>query len=206
MPRHTFKFSPEFQERFKSEIRQAIVGVDPARFRQEPQYTSAILSRLHGIEVRSDSGEYASVQATDIADRGPNSAEHRYGADFVITATVSDSQRTIRKAILVQVKSKPINKLSNKNMKDLKEQIDKMKKVVDSPKVAGIRKENDQAMLEISSGNRVLNGETYSKTDFPEYLNQRVVTTMDGTTKSEVVDALQESNLKKLDLMIKKEK
>jgi len=204
MPRHTFKFSPEFQERLKRDIRHAFVDIDPARFRQEPNYTSAILGRLHGIEVRSDYGEYARIQATDIDDRGANSAEYRYGADFAITATVTDPQRTIRKAILVQVKGLPIDELSPSVMTDLKEQIGKMKKVVDSPKVAGIRKEEGKAMLEISSGNRVLNGETYSKTDFPEYFNQRVITTLDGTTKSEVVDALQESDLKKLDLLIKK--
>ena len=204
MPKHTFRFSKDFLERLKRDIRQAFVGVEPVRFGQEPNYTSAILSRLHGIKVQSDYGEYAKIQATNFDDRGPNSAEHRYGADFAITATVSDPQKTIRKAILVQVKGEPIDDLPPQEMDRLKKQIATMKQVVNSPKVAGIRKEERQAMLEISSGNRVLDGETYSKTDFPEYFNQRVITTLDGTTNEEVVDALQESDLKKLDLRIKK--
>lgn len=204
MSRHSFKYSREFLDELRSKIEAAFDNLEPERFRQEPKYTSAILGRLHGIEVSSAYGEYARIQATDIDDRGRDSAESRYGADFAITATVGDGKKTIKKAILVQVKNKPIDTLSSSEIENLNEQIKKMKKAVASPKVAGIRRENGRGMLEVSSGNRIANGEPYTKSDFPTYFNQRVITTLDGCTDDSVVDALQESNLRKLDVLVSK--
>ena len=204
MPRHSFKYSKEFLSALREKIQNAFLGLQPERFGQEPQYTSALLGRLHGIEVQSLYGEYARIEATDIDDRGPGSAESRYGADFAITATVGDSKRKIRKAILVQVKNRPIDDLTPSQEKDLKKQINKMKAVVSSPKVAGIRRSRGSAMLEVSSGNKVISGEEYTKSDFPTYFNQRVITTLDGTTDEKTVEALQESDLRKLDVLIKK--
>jgi len=204
MPRHAFRYSREFLQELRSEISSAFLGVEPHRFGQESQYTSAILGRLHGIEVISWYGEYARIEGTDIDDRGRGSAEHRYGADFVITATVGDSTKKVRKAILVQVKNQPIDTLSASSASDLKEQITRMKAVVSSPKVAGIRRDEESAMLEMSSGNKVLSDMEYSKSDFPEYFNQRVITTLDGTTDETIIEALQDSHLKKLDVLVKR--
>ncbi len=203
MPKHTFKFSSEFLSLLRQKIADAFVGLQPERFGQEPKYTSAVLGRLHGIEVENSYGEYVKIEATDIDDRGANSAESRYGADFAITATVRDSKRTIRKAILVQVKNQPIDSLSPSQERGLKEQIQKMKNVVSAPKVAGIRRDAHGSMLEVSSGNKILRGEDYSKSDFPAYFNQRVITTLDGTTDKKVIDALQASDLRKLDVIVK---
>ena len=136
-------------------------------------------------------GKYAKIEATDIDDRGRGSAESRYCADFAITATVGDFQKTVRKAILFQVKNQPVDSLFPSETKNLKEQIKKMKKVVSSPKISVIRRSRKGAMLEVYS-NRALSG-----------FNQRVITTLDGTTDETIVDALQESNLKKLNVYIK---
>ena len=87
MPRHTFSFSPEFLDTLRRRIRRAFQEVEIDQFSQEPSYTSAILSKLHGIEIASKNGEYIKLEATDIANRGQGSAEYRYGADFAITAT-----------------------------------------------------------------------------------------------------------------------
>lgn len=204
MPRHSFKYSKEFLSELREKIQKAFSGLSPERFGQEPNYTSALLGRLQGIEVQSQYGEYAKIEATVVDDRGADSAESRYGADFVITATVGDSKQKIKKAILVQVKNRSIETLSSSQKKDLKEQINKMKTVVSSPKIAGIRRSQGSAMLEVSSGNKMLNDEEYTKSDFPTYFNQRVITTLDGTTDKTIVEALQESNLRKLDVLIKK--
>ena len=204
MPRHAFKYSREFLDELRGKIESVFDNLEPERFGQEPKYTSAILGRLHGIEVRSPHGEYAKIQATDIDDRGRDSAESRYGADFAITATVGDSQRKVRKVILVQVKNHPIDTISRSQLENLKGQVRKMQRVVSSPKVAGIRREGGKAMLEVSSGNKVVKEETFMKSDFPAYFNQRVITTLDGSTDQKIVDALQESNLRKLDVLIKK--
>ena len=205
MPRHCFKYSREFLDELREKIENAFKNIEPERFRQEPNYTSALLGRLHGIEVQSSLGEYARIQATDIDAIGPGSAEHRYGADFAITATVGDSSRRVRKVILVQVKNQPIDSLQPGQLNALKKQIGKMQNVVASPKVAGIRRAPGRAMLEVSSGNKVMAEETYMKSDFPAYFNQRVITTLDGTTDQDTVDALQESDLRKLDVFVERE-
>jgi len=178
--------------------------VEIDRFSQEPSYTSAILSKLHGIEIASKSGEYIKLEATDIADRGQGSAEYRYGADLAITATVSDGTKKVRKAILFQVKAAPIGSLPNSTLKGLKQQIRKMKRVVNAPKVAGIRKIDGWGMFEISSGNRIVEDQNFTKFDFPEYFNQRVITTLDGETDERIVNAVQESSLRKLDVLLNK--
>ena len=161
MTRHSFKYSKEFLSELREKIQNAFLGLQPERFGQEPNYTSALLGRPHGIEVKSRYGEYARIKATNIDDRGPGSAESRYGADFAITATVGDSKRKIRKAILVQVKNQPIDTLTPSQKKDLKKQINKMKAVVSSPKVAGIRRNRGSAMLEVSSASLLNSGKAF---------------------------------------------
>jgi len=203
MPKHTFSYSKEFLNQVREAVRNVFDVIEIARFSQEASYSSAILSRLHGIEIQSTIGEYVKIESTVVDDRGPNAAESRYGADFSITATISDGNTTIRKAILFQVKSLEIDKLNLSELERLKNQIRRMKNVVDAPKVAGLREEGVKGMFEISSGNKILNDLEYSKTDFPEYFNQRVITTLDGTTDNIIVDGIQESNLKKLDVVVK---
>jgi hypothetical protein len=195
MPRHAFSYSETFLSSMRDALQKAFDALEERRFPQEPKFTSALLGRLQGVEVTSPFGEFVRIDTTDVGDRGRDSAEKRTGADFVITATCSDGNFVVRKAILFQIKEGPIKGLAPAKRKELEEQVKKMRTVVNAPKVGGIIREGGKAMIEVASGNRFLDGEDFSTYDFPSYFNQRVITTLDGNTDPYTVDRLQDGDL-----------
>jgi hypothetical protein len=198
MPRHSFSYSRDFLDDVRKALTDAISGLEERRFPQEPKLTSALLGRLQGIEIRSKHGEYLRIDTTDVADRGRASAEKRTGADFVITATCADSEKKIRKAIMFQMKEGDLKGLSPAKREALSEQVEKMKKIVDAPKIGGIVRKNGRPEIQIASGNRFLAGEDFRAQDFASYFNQRVITTLDGITDSHTVDRLQDGICRRL--------
>jgi len=197
MPKHAFKFPPEVVAAVKQHVRKAIAAVNPARFHQEANYTSALVSQLQG-EVYK--GEHGSVtfESTVFDDRGPNSAESRFGADHAITAIISDGHTTIRKAILVQAKLGHIDTMSPSEKDSLKSQIRKMKQLVNAPKVMEISEAANARAPAMISGNQVLGDQPYKPMTLPEYFAARVTTTLDGCTDAEVVAAVQQSSLSRI--------
>lgn len=202
MPKHAFRFPREVVEATKRHVRSAINAVAPERYKQEANYTAALLARLEGTAY---DGKYGQVvfTATVFDDRGPNSAESRYGADHAITATISDGRTTITKAILVQSKLGHIDDLTKKDKDFLRDQIGKMKKVVPSPKVMEIPAIHGKRYPAVISGNRILEGNEYRSQRLPEYFVARITTTLDGCTDPEVVAAVKDSSLSKLNLHAK---
>ena len=200
MPKHAFKFPREVGTAIRLHVYNAIKDLSPERYRQEPNYTAALLGRLEGIAYEGIHGKVV-FSATVFDDRGPNSAESKYGADHAITAKISDGTTTIRKAILVQAKLGYINELSNQGIERLKMQIKKMKLIVPSPKVMEIPVSDGMRLPAMISGNRILKGsEEYFALPLPEYFAARVVTTLDGCTKPDVVAAVQDSKLSRLNM------
>ena len=126
MPKHAFRFPPEVINAVKQHVRNAIDKVPAKRYRQEANYTAALMGCLNGTAY---DGKYGSIifTSTVFDDRGRNSAESRYGADHAITATVSDGEIIIQKVILVQAKLGRVADMKGKNVRFLKEQISKMK-------------------------------------------------------------------------------
>lgn len=194
MPRHSFSYSRRFLDSVRNAISEAIKGLDERRFPQEPKFTSALLGRLHGIEIRTNLGEYLRIDTTDVADRGDNSAEKRSGADLVITATCADNEKKVRKAIMFQLKEGSLHGLPPAKRKGLSDQIKKMKHLVNSPKIGAILRQNGKFTLEVGSGNRFLQGDDFQVQDFASYFNQRVITTLDGNTDAYTVDRLQDGD------------
>ena len=197
MPKHAFKFPPEVVEAVRRHVKHAIEAVDPRRFRQEPNYTAALVSRLDGTAYE---GPYGSVvfHATVFDAMGPNSAESRLGADHAITATISDGHRTIKKAILVQAKLGDLHDMSQGKATVLHKQIQKMKRLVPAPKVMQIPESGNRRSPQMVSGNNVLKGRSYRPMDLEDYFVARVTTTLDGCTDPQVVEIVQESSLTKL--------
>jgi len=195
MPRHAFSYSREFLDAVRKALTDALAGLEERRFPQEPKLTSALLGRLQGLEIRTQHGEYLRIDTTDVADRGRDSAEKRTGADFVITATCADNEKKIRKAILFQLKEGSLRGLAPAKRKELTEQVEKMKRIVNAPKIGGIIRRNGQATIGVASGNRFLEGDDFQVQDFPSYFNQRVITTLDGNTDAATVDSLQDGDL-----------
>ncbi|MFZ4683274.1 MAG: hypothetical protein ACOYMS_12285 [Terrimicrobiaceae bacterium] len=203
MPRHAFSYSADFTNQIRNALTEAIEALDEFRFPQEPKFTSALLGKLHGLEIQSNNGEHIKIETTDVADRGKNSAEYRSGADFVITATCSDGSKTVRKAILFQLKEGNLRGMSPSARKELENQINKMKCVVNAPKIGGIIREYGKAKIMIASANRFLEGDDFQLQDFPVYFNQRVITTLDGNTDQSTVNKLQNGNLPAIKATIK---
>lgn len=199
MPKHVFSFPPEVIKAVQEHVRRAIEAVEPSRFNQESQYTSALANRLQGIAYK---GPGASVvfQSTSFDDRGRSSAEKRLGADFAITATISDGTTRIRKAILTQAKRGRIEDLDRTGREDLETKIRKMKQLVDAPKVMEIPERSGRRYPAMVSGNTVLAGRPYTPSGLPSYFTSRILTTLDGSTDPDVVDAVQDSSLPRIDV------
>ncbi len=197
MPKHAFNFPREVVEAVRTHVRKAIESVAPERYRQEPNYTAALVNRLEGTAY---DGELGSVVFTSTVfdSIGRNTAESRYGADHAITATISDGSTTIRKAILVQAKLGAIEDQDERERRALIEQIVKMLKLVPAPKVMEILEEDGRRTPRIISGRRILAGNPYVPVELPDYFVARVLTTLDGCTNSKVVDAVQDSRLSRL--------
>jgi hypothetical protein len=197
MPKHAFKFPREVVESVKRHVRRAIEGVEPNRYRQEANYTAALVNRLEGTAYQ---GEHGSVvfHSTVFDDRGPNSAESRLGADHAITATISDGRSTVQKIILVQAKLGHLTDMDTSESDFLKEQLRKMKHLVEAPKVMEIPEFSGGRYPQIVSGNNFLDDQLYTPMDLPDYFVARVTTTLDGCTDPEVISTVQDSSLTRL--------
>jgi hypothetical protein len=202
MPKHAFRFPPEVVSAVKEHVRRAIEAVDPTRYGQEANYTAALVSQLEGVAYQEQHGS-VEFHSTVFDDRGPGSAESRYGADFAITATVSDGTTTIRKAILVQAKLGYLDDMSAADAAFLQSQIEEMKQLVDAPKVMEIPEDSGRRYPSMVSGNNGLDHEPYISMELPDYFTARVTTTLDGTTDASVVDTVQDSSLSRVDLIAK---
>jgi hypothetical protein len=194
MPRHALRFPPDVAAAVRAHVRSAVAAVDPARYKQEAPYTSALANRLEGVAYKGPSGEVI-FKSTIVDDRGRNAAESRYGADLALTATVSDGSQSIEKVILVQAKLGDVACLDRNGEASLREQIEKMRMLVDAPKVMQIPERDGQRIPQMISGKRLLDGGEYSPMDLDDYFVARVLTTLDGCTKQSVVQQVQDSSL-----------
>ena len=188
----------------RQHVRQAIAGVDPARFSQEANYTAALLGRLDG---PAYAGVHGSVvfRSTVFNDRGTNSAEKRFGADHAITATISDGRQTINKVILVQAKLGTLERMGRKERDFLKEQIEKMHGLVPFPKVMQISETQSplRRSPQMVSGNKVLEDLPYRPMDLEDYFVARILTTLDGCTDPNIVASVQDSSLSRVQVSAK---
>jgi hypothetical protein len=202
MPKHAFKFPRQVVESIKQHVRLAIEAVGPNRYRQEANYTAALVNRLEGTAYQ---GEHGSVvfHSTVFDDRGPKSASSRLGADHAITATISDRMRIVQKAIMVQAKLGHLTDMDERESDFLKEQLGKMKQLVEAPKVMEIPEFGGRRYPQMVSGNNFLDDQPYNPMDLPDYFVARVTTTLDGCTDPEVVSIVQDSSLTQLHIDVK---
>ncbi len=202
MPKHAFKFPSKVVDAIKRHVRNAVEAVEPARYRQEANYTAALVSQLDGTVYEGEHGIVV-FRSTVFDDRGPGSAESRFGADHAITATVSDGTTTIRKATLVQAKLGRLDEMSARETDFLKSQLSKMKHLVHAPKVMEIPEHSGRRFPAMISGNNVLSDQPYTPMDLPNYFAARVTTTLDGCTNRKVVEAVQDSSLSRIEVTAK---
>lgn len=197
MPRHTFSFPEEIRNAVKQYTRSRIARLNPRRFNQEPQYYAALIHDLEGVPYEGAYG-FVRFEATAFDDRGANSSEKILGADFAITATVSDGDLSVRKAILFQAKRGDIDGMIPSKIKELKDDVSKMKHWTRSPKVMEITEENGTRQLRVISGNYLIANREYTSLNLGDYFVRRVLTTLDGDTREFFVDEVQDSSLVQL--------
>lgn len=200
MPKHAFKSPRQVLDGVKKHVEEAVRSIDAGRFNQEPHYTTSLITRLEGTAYE---GEYGLIrfEVTAFDDRAPNSAEWRWGADFAITATVSDGSVVIEKAILVQAKLGKVEQMSPSSLEELKDQIRKMRKIVSAPKVMEILAGDGFRDPRMISGNRILEGGTFRPLRLADYVVARITTTLDGATDLHIVQAVKSSRLDQLNLV-----
>jgi hypothetical protein len=133
VPRHAFRFPAQVRNAVRQYVDSRARGVNPRRFNQEPHYCIALIHSLIGTAYDGAEG-LVQFEVTSIDDRGPDSAEHLSGADFAITASISDNLSTVRKAILFQAKLGTVENMPPSDLSELKSQVRKMRRFTRSPK------------------------------------------------------------------------
>jgi len=91
-------------------VSHAVERLDPRRYRQEASYVAALFARLDAIVYRG-SNFTLELKSTVVCDRGPNSAESKWGADFGIVASIVSNDETAEKGVLGQAKRGSLVKL-----------------------------------------------------------------------------------------------
>lgn len=200
--RHAYSFPGNIREAVRKHIKDAIQRVAPEQFGQEWAYTSALAISLKGIAYDGEDG-FVEFLSTMVDDHGRNTAESWSGADFAITANISDKRRTINKAILLQVKLGAISKLPQREKERLKQQVKKMMHLTKAPKIMEIIESNGKRQPKIISGKKFFWGERYKSYELADYFIARVLTTLDGNTRSSFVRGVSESSLAKLKVYAK---
>ena len=198
--RHAFSFPKPARDALKDHIRLAIASIDPSRYFQEPSYTTVLANRLEGV-VYDENNCYIEIKSTDVDHIGPRAAENWSGADLAITAVISNNYQRVEKAILIQAKRGNITELSPHEKKDLISQIKKMRIYTKSPKVMQLVDTGEKRRTGIISGNKILFDESYKTFDLEDYFVRRILTTLDGDTRHNFVEAVQEHSLCKLQII-----
>ncbi|HET9402882.1 MAG TPA: hypothetical protein VFO34_18185 [Candidatus Acidoferrales bacterium] len=201
--KHAFAFPHHIREAIRLHVDRAIGGVSPARFAQEPAYVAALLARLEGRPYEGSDGT-VEFRATNINSLGRGAAEKVFGADFAITAEVERDGIRIAKAILAQAKLGVLSDLSHVERERLVEQIKKMQHFINSPKVMMVRADGDRRAPEILSGARIVEGRPTKPQRLSDYFVRRILTTLDGDTRADFVEAVAHSNLKQLQVIAKR--
>jgi hypothetical protein len=118
-------WGPNARRAVRRHVERALARLDPQRYHQEPAYVAALLARLDGVAYNGAEGRIE-FRSTIVADRGPNSAESRFGADFAIVARLRSGSEAIEKAVMAQAKKGSILGLSQAERNDFEQQCRKM--------------------------------------------------------------------------------
>lgn len=192
--RHSFRFPEHVREAVQEHVAEAIEGLSPDRYSQEVPYTAALAGRLEGTAYEGSDG-FVVFESTIVDDRGRGAAESWAGADWVITARISDGKTTVSKAILIQSKRGRIEDLPPDELSRLRSQIKDMKRLTRSPKVMETVEYNGVRIPRIVSANRILDGQRYHGYELGAYMTRRVLPTHDGDTRPDFIRGVRDSSL-----------
>lgn len=118
-------WGPNARRAVRRHVAHALARLDPQRYWQEPAYVAALLARLDGVAYSGSEGR-VELRSTIVADRGPNSAESRFGADFAIVARLRSGGEAVEKAVMAQAKKGSLRTLPQDELREFRRQCGKM--------------------------------------------------------------------------------
>jgi hypothetical protein len=195
--RHAFQFPAHIRDSIRRHVYNAVTGVSPQRFRQEPAYTAALIGRLDGTAYDGPDGSVI-FRSTNVDSIGRGAAERWSGGDFAITAEIRRDDLYVAKAILAQAKLGTFDDLSSTERDRLIDQIVHMRHLTRSPKVLFIPDRDGTRQPIMASGVLISEGLPNRGMPLPDYFVRRILTTFDGDTRAQFVDAVQNSSLEQL--------
>jgi len=184
---------PDFCSILTSEIDERINRLSPERYSQEPAYMGALISKLDDV-FYSDTNYSLEIKGVVVADRGPNSAERRTGADFSIIVIINRNGNIITKAILGQAKKG--DQLTIKP--GLQTQINKMKQFTRDILIA-----QTPGSINENFSVRIYNSESNSLSEsmpLSQYFCMYLLACIHGDLNNEFIERVQNSNLNRLEI------
>ncbi len=182
-------------------IQNAFSELDPESFSQEPAYVAALMGRLRGVAWEDDDGALVKFKTTVVDDRGPKSAESRFGADFVISLEMTGRNYNVSKAVFGQGKRGKIENLRASEKLRLDEQCSKMLKytkeylILETPMISGA-----PPMVRLRSDSEITpSGQQIS---LQNYIVEMFIACKHGDKRSSFVSAVQKSNLSQLSIIV----
>lgn len=190
-----FDLHPDIKAALAKHIEHAIDRVNPQRYRQEPHYINALISKLDAKVYEGPHG-YLELRGTSVDDHGPGAAERESGADFAITAIVGFGTSQLKKAVLGQAKRGRIEQLTRAESGRLTDQIEKLKLrtkhyvIVETPFAAG-------QTVAVRRSVPTNPARQHASQTLEDYLEQ-LIRCSHGDRRRAFVDAVQDSSLPEL--------
>ncbi len=110
---------------------KAVGRLDPARYRQEAAYVAALVARLDGV-VYDRRNITIEIKSTIVTDRGPKSAEKKWGADFGIVGRIITPNTVVEKGVLGQAKRGSLADLPPHDREEFRRQVVRMTEATDA--------------------------------------------------------------------------
>lgn len=182
---------------FRSEVNKACKALKRSSFQQEPAYVAALMGKLAGMVIKAGT---ITLQTTVVNDRGPKAAEKQFGADFALI--LEHEQGGVSKAILGQAKGEAIEDLSAAKQKQFFNQCEKIQRYTNhligfevptsGNFIPMVRKVNIGPPLSLKDPQRL-----------DDYLVNQFIACHHGDTRSKFVEAVADSDLVQLHILIK---
>lgn len=210
-------------------VARVVERLDPARYHQEPAYVAALFARLDAVVYRG-AEITIELRSTIIDDRGPRSAESLWGADFGIVATVRTAADVVHKAALGQAKRQGLERLAGDDRQRFWEQVTKMSRAttatlaIEVPSSGGVVPRvrevfvgpvlpptGPPSQLEIEPSSDIIRPvdptqpTVFLSRDWSldEYIAKSLIACIHGDDRPPFVQALEESSLRRLEVLVR---
>lgn len=193
----------KFLKKAFNHIKGAYQEIERKNYQQEAGYIAAVMGRLNGtITSPHTSGSMTFKFDTVIVnDRGPGAAENKYGADFAIVFKKLGVGDEVSKAVIGQAKNGSSEKLNKKERERLIKQCEDMHRHTSEYVVIEAPRENESGpMVRLGDVSQPLKIRQ-RRISLESYILNNLVGCSHGDRRDHFVDAVQDSSLRKLEVV-----